>query len=130
MPRNRRGWAFGQNNEPGASTHTPLTVSLLEPALLILINEKDQHGYSLVSELESLGMGTIHQSVIYRTLREIEVLGWIHSDWQTDQTQGPPRRVYRLTDLGKKILISWKNELEKARMSIDQLVGRLDIERS
>lgn len=129
MPRNRRGWAFDQSNEPGASTHTPLTVSLLEPALLILINEKDQHGYSLVSELESLGMGTIHQSVIYRTLREIEMLGWIHSDWQTDQTQGPPRRVYRLTDLGKNILTSWKNELEKVRMNIDQLVGKLDIER-
>jgi len=130
MPRNRRGWAFDQSNEPGSSNHTPLTVSLLEPALLILINEKDQHGYSLVSELESLGMGSIHQSVIYRTLREIEVLGWINSDWQTDQTQGPPRRVYRLTDLGKNILISWKNELEKVRMNIDQLVGKLDKERS
>jgi DNA-binding PadR family transcriptional regulator len=130
MPRNRRGWAFDQSNEPGSSNHTPLTVSLLEPALLILINEKDQHGYSLVSELESLGMGSIHQSVIYRTLREIEVLGWINSDWQTDQTQGPPRRVYRLTYLGKNILISWKNELEKVRMNIDQLVGKLDKERS
>lgn len=124
MPRNRRGWNFNQQLEQGTSPHTPLTVSLLEPALLVLIGEKDQHGYSLVAELESLGMDTIHQSVIYRTLRDIESLGWVQSDWQTDQTQGPPRRVYRLTDLGKKILVLWRKDLENARQIIDQLVLR------
>jgi len=127
MPRNRRGWNFDQKFENGASPHTPLTVSLLEPAVLTLINERDQHGYSLISELESLGIDTIHQSVIYRTLREIEELGWVLSDWQTDQTQGPPRRVYRLTDLGSKILTLWKKDLEKARETIDELLNRINI---
>ena len=130
MPRNRRGWAFRENEISGVITHTPLTVALLEPALLILINEQARHGYFLMSELEMLGMGTINPSVIYRTLRELEVLGWILSDWQTEQTQGPPRRVYYLTDRGKNILNAWKNELEKARISIDQLIGRIDVERS
>jgi PadR family transcriptional regulator, regulatory protein PadR len=49
-------------------------------------------------------MGTIHPSVIYRTLREMETLEWIVSDWDADQTQGPPRRIYELTAQGEAVL--------------------------
>lgn len=121
MPRHRRGWAtgVGPNCE---DRHSPLTISLLEPALLILLKEQPRHGYTLLTDLGILGMSTLHPSVVYRTLREMEGLDWIQSDWETDQSQGPPRRTYRLTIQGEEALRNWQRELEKAQGTIMQLL--------
>jgi PadR family transcriptional regulator PadR len=124
MPRHHRGWMMGMGGGEYPMHHTPLTVSLLEPALLILIKEKARHGYTLLTDLDALGMGTIHPSVVYRTLREMEELGWIQSDWDTSQTQGPPRRIYRLASQGEEALEGWKHELGKVREIISSLLER------
>ncbi len=124
MPRHRRGWAMG-GGPHFEDRHTPLTISMLEPALLVLLKEKPRHGYTLLTDLESLGMSTIHPSVVYRTLREMEDLEWIRSDWDTSQTQGPPRRIYQLTAQGDDALQYWKHELGKTRDLISQLMDRL-----
>jgi PadR family transcriptional regulator PadR len=125
MPRHRRGWAMGvgHNHE---ERHSPLTISMLEPALLILLKEQPRHGYTLLSDLETLGMNTLHPSVVYRTLREMEGLEWIQSDWETDQTQGPPRRTYRLTVQGEEALQNWRHELEKIQNLISDLLRRIE----
>lgn len=114
MPRHRRGWGMGGGARQEFS-HTPVTTSMLEPALLVLLKEQPRHGYTLLSDLDSLGMGTLHPSVIYRVLREMEDLQWIQSDWETTQTQGPPRKTYQLTPLGNEALVNWLNELEKTQ---------------
>ncbi len=122
MPRRRRGWAMNGHHGEHHGQHTPLTISLLEPTLLLLISQKERHGYTLLNDLEQMNMGTIHPSVIYRTLRELEGLEWIQSAWDTFETQGPPRRTYTITDLGKQALINWKQQLELHQKSIDQLL--------
>jgi len=121
MPRRGRGWAI-QGEGRFEVRHTPLTVSMLEPVLLTLIQQKAQHGYSLLSELEALDLGTIHPSVVYRTLRELENLDWIESTWDTNQTQGPPRRTYNLTNQGKNALLTWQHELTKVQSVIKYLL--------
>lgn len=114
------------HGEGGApSYHTPLTMSLLEPALLILVQEQARHGYTLLQDLNQLGMGTIHPSVVYRTLRDMEELGWIASDWDTSQTQGPPRRTYRMAPPGEEALRNWRRELIHSQDLIAQLLARI-----
>ena len=125
MPRHRRGWAMGGGGEYPAR-HSPLTISMLEPALMILLKEHPRHGYTLLADLEVLGMSTIHPSVVYRTLREMEELGWIQSAWDTMQTQGPPRRIYKITAIGEDALLNWQHELGKTRDLIAQLMKRLE----
>ncbi len=126
MPRHRRGWAMG-GGPHSEDQHSPLTISMLEPALLILLKEQPRHGYTLLADLESLGMTTIHPSVVYRTLREMEGLEWIQSDWETDQSQGPPRRTYRLTVQGEEALQNWQHELGKTQELIAELLKRIEI---
>jgi len=125
MPRHGRGWAMGGGPNCG-DRHSPLTISILEPALLILLKEQPRHGYTLLGDIETLGMTTIHPSVVYRTLREMEGLEWIQSDWDTAQTQGPPRRIYRLTGQGEEALQNWRYELGKTQGLITQLLKRID----
>ena len=124
MPRRGRGWAMRAGSR-GEEIHSPLVLSLLEPTLLALLKEKPGHGYSLLSELNEIEMTTIHQSVVYRTLREMETLGWIESDWNTDQTQGPPRRTYHLTSQGEEALRYWTQELEKTDAIINKLFTKI-----
>ena len=125
MPRHGRGWAMGGGPNCG-DRHSPLTISILEPALLILLKEQPRHGYTLLGDIETLGMTTIHPSVVYRTLREMEGLEWIQSDWDTAQTQGPPRRIYRLTGQGEEALQNWRYELGKTQGLITQLLKRIE----
>lgn len=108
--------------------HSPLIVSLLEPALLILVKRQPSHGYSLLTELGALGLSTLHPSVVYRTLREMEDLQWIQSDWDTDQSQGPPRRTYHLTVQGEETLQYWKQELTRTNEVILQLLEKISVE--
>ncbi len=124
MPGHRRGWALGGGSNR-KNRHSPLTFSILEPALLILIKEQPRHGYSLLTDLNAMGLATLHPSVVYRTLREIEGLEWVESDWETDQTQGPPRRTYHLTEIGEEALQNWQLELEKNQELITDLLTRL-----
>ena len=124
MPRHGRGWAMGQG-QGQEKRHSSLIVSLLEPALLILVKNEPSHGYSLLAELGEMGIDTLHSSVVYRTLREMEELGWIQSDWETDQTQGPPRRTYHLTQQGEEALQYWKQELSRTNEIILQLRNKV-----
>ena len=124
MPRHRRGWAMGGGPHHG-ERHSPLKTSMLEPALLVLLREKPRHGYTLLNDLDALGMGTMHPSMVYRTLREMEDLAWVQSDWDTTQTQGPPRRTYNLTQQGEEVLQNWKNELENSQTFIKLLLEKI-----
>ena len=121
MPRHKRGWGI-ENGHKREKRRTPLKVALVEPALLTLIAQSPRHGYSLLSELELLGLEPLHPSVVYRTLRQMEDLEWIESEWDTDNNQGPPRRLYRLTRIGEGALLTWQEELVKAQDSIQQML--------
>jgi PadR family transcriptional regulator PadR len=96
----------------------------LEPILLQLLNQRAYHAYNLLYELEKLGLGSIHPSVVYRTLREFDDLQWVISSLDSVETQGPPRRIYELTPLGKTAWENWREELEKAEKLITHLLGK------
>jgi len=63
--------------------------------------------------------------MVYRSLRHMEVVGWVRSDWEIG-TGGPPRRVYRLTDEGRQALSTWRDELRRTRDLVSRLLNALD----
>ena len=125
MPRYRRGLAISQQTAE-QELLSPLMGSLIEPALLILLKKKPQHGYNLLDNLGSLGLSTPHPSVVYRILRDMEILQWIHSQWDAEDTQGPPRRIYSLTSNGEIALQNWLSEMQKAGELIKLLSVKTD----
>jgi len=96
-------------------------VRFLEPTLLLLLHHGPAHGYTLLSELEPFGL-EIDPSAVYRALREMEERGWVLSSWEEEHTQGPPRRVYRLTALGNERLGWWTSDLNQTAQLIDHLL--------
>lgn len=111
MDRPNAGWRWR-----GCSRRA---VRFLEPALLLLLRHSPAHGYTLLERLEALGLGGFDPTVVYRALREMEGQGWVVSTWNREQTQGPPRRVYRLTPLGDEVLRFWIQDLEETRRMVE-----------
>lgn len=96
---------------------------LLEPVLLLLLSRGPSHGYGLLDGLGDFDLGHLDPSVVYRLLREMEDAGWVNSTWDEHQTQGPPRRVYRLSAAGEQVLNQWTRDLEEWRARIDRFLG-------
>ena len=110
-----RGWRWR-----GASRRA---VRFMEPTLLLLLHHGPAHGYPLIEQLKEYGLADVDSSSVYRALREMEGRGWVVSYWDEEQTEGPPRRVYRLTALGDEVLVLWTQDLRETRDMIDYLLS-------
>jgi DNA-binding PadR family transcriptional regulator len=115
----RRGRGQGQGND---GEHSLLATRLVEPALLVFLSQGGQHGYTLLEKVDSLRFGLFHPSMVYRMLREMEEAGWVSSIWDSEQTQGPPRRVYLLTEDGYAALREWEKHLEQTQGIVSRLL--------
>ena len=98
-------------------------VRFLEPTLLLLLHHGPAHGYTLIDGLAEHGLDQVDPSAVYRALRGMEEKGWVVSRWEEEQTQGPPRRVYQLTELGDEVLRSWTRDLEETHQMIEQILA-------
>ena len=99
---------------------------VLRPSLLLLLAEKETHGYELNEQLSSLGFDSdcFDSSIIYRDLRDMEDIGLIESTWDGKESKGPKRRVYRILEEGKIQLGVWIDNLEVIQEQITQLADR------
>jgi DNA-binding PadR family transcriptional regulator len=84
----------------------PRATGTRESALLLLLHRQPAHGYTLLEQLQEFGLGGIAPSVIYRVLRDMEAREWVASKWYEEQTQEPPRRIYRITARGDEVLVT------------------------
>lgn len=75
--------------------------TLLRPALLLLLREKESHGYELMGRLSELGVEVPPTTGgLYRSLRTMAEEGLATSYWSTPD-RGPARRVYAITEKGE-----------------------------
>jgi poly-beta-hydroxybutyrate-responsive repressor len=105
--------------------HSLLATRLLEPIVLISLQNGEMHGYTILEKLDQLGLGSIHPSMVYRLLREMEEMGLVTSVWSNEETQGPPRRIYTLTQDGKEAISMWRKDLEQIKAIIEGLLTQI-----
>jgi len=87
----------------------------LKAWILVILGKGELHGYEIMSKLNEVFPGLIkckgpsHMGRGYKILRMLEMEGLITSKWEMSEG-GPARRVYRLTEEGKKV----KDEIIKS----------------
>ena len=88
----------------------------LKFVILNLLAEKPRHGYEIIKELEERVGGAYSPSpgTVYPTLALLEDLGYA-----TARTEEGNRKVYEITDEGRKYL-------EENRNTVDDIFGRVD----
>ncbi|MGC9523479.1 MAG: PadR family transcriptional regulator [Anaerolineae bacterium] len=115
--RHGRGPGHGRGRGRGRAAH------LLEPALLCSLLNGPAHGYALAEAVAAFSLEQVSLRRIYRMLSDMEEMGWVVSEWETENTQGPPRRVYALTPAGEQVLAGWMTYLRESRDAIDRLIA-------
>jgi len=88
----------------------------------LLLHQGLSHGYALLDRLQEFGLGHVDPSAVYRALRDMEDREWVTSTWDDEKTQGPPRRVYELTDQGDEALARWITDLDQTRTHISHVL--------
>ena len=120
-----RGRGLGRGRR-WAGDYSLLDVRLIEPALLAFLQSENLHGYGLLEKLETLDLGSVNPSVIYRILRDYEEIGLVTSDWDTKESQGPPRRVYAITEQGRAALKRAANSLRQTTSRIEMILSEIN----
>lgn len=112
-------------NRPGRGKNDSLTIprTLLRPAILVLLNEQDDHGYALIERLTGVGLTGVDPGGTYRVLRALEDEGFVRS-WWANADLGPPRRMYSLTGQGQEELRKSLVALAHHRDTVARVIGR------
>lgn len=99
----------------------------LEVCLLLLLEDEIGYGYGFVEQLPQFGFSEADLNIgtLYRTLRKMENEGMVTSDWEPGG-QGPRRRVYEITAIGKNKLDQWINILRMRKSRIEALIHIYD----
>jgi poly-beta-hydroxybutyrate-responsive repressor len=107
----------GSGNGGGASAHgrrraeaPGLPRQLLQPFLLLAVQQWQSHGYELIGRMAQFGFEALDRASVYRALRQLETDGLVASAWDTSK-DGPARRLYSLTDAGHDYLQVWAASL-------------------
>jgi len=118
MPRGRGAGRGGRRGH----RRRRRVMSFLQPCLLVMLHRGKTHGYNLLSGLDEFGFNPdrLDPSLVYRALREMEAAGQVTSEWD-DDSLGPQRRVYSITQEGESYLTGWMEDLSRARQEIETL---------
>src|SRR5436189_6106474 len=95
-----------------------------EPALLLLLRERPAHGYDLLERLpEITGAERVEMGNLYRLLRALEEEGVVVSEWD-DDSPGPAKRRYAITERGLQLLDQWAEALRGAQERTERFLAR------
>ena len=90
----------------------------IEPFVLAMLARGDTYGYAIIGRFEEMHIsnGPLDVGLVYRTLRDLERIGLVRSSW-AEESAGPRRRAYELTDAGFEALDDWAVVMrERARL--------------
>ena len=90
---------------------TELKRGTAELAILSVLEHGPLHGYEIGRQIEARSRGALCYTLaaLYPLLYRMEHRGWLKAGWETG-ANGKPRRCYRLTAKGKKMLTPMRAE--------------------
>lgn len=96
----------------------------LEYAILLLIRSKPYYGYEIISEIEKWDIIAAKESTVYPLLRRLLKESYLESFWEDSKEGLPPRKYYKLTQLGRDYLQCMNKEWGNLLHAISQLSQR------
>ena len=84
---------------------------------------KPMYGYQIAKQLDETGEGVLSgkQSALYPVLRNLESSGLLGSEVEPS-VSGPPRRYYKITPAGKRVLEEWSFVWTATRDFVDTVL--------
>lgn len=97
------------------------------PAFILLVLMKTPtHGLGVLNMMnEMVPNNRMDTAIIYRTLKDLENNGYIDSTWE-DSGAGPKKKVYTVTSEGEKLLVIFKDDIEKSLSNLQTFLNLYD----
>ena len=80
-----------------------LLKGVLDIMVLAVLARDEAYGYDITQQLRAAGVTDVGEASVYGTLRRLQHQNWLTSHLVAS-SQGPARRYYQLTPLGKQAL--------------------------
>lgn len=118
------GFGVGRGIGPGGGRRRR---GLVEPAVLAALAGRSAHGYDLRRAVEEItgDIVVVDPGSLYRLLRQLEQVGAVESVW-SDGEFGPQRRDYHLTERGRALLASWRDDLARRDLAFHSVIAEID----
>lgn len=98
----------------------------VDTVILKVLFEGDRYGYDLIKQINarSGGQWEIRQATLYASLKRLEKQEFISSYWDSAESEsgGGRRKYYTLTDRGREVFVTYKNEWERSRDLFGELI--------
>lgn len=97
-----------------------LRKGLLDTVILNLLQHRRCHGYEMVQALKKIDGLQIREGNIYPILARLEMDALLTSSKQPS-TDGPPRKYYEITDLGRRTAAEMNRHWDQMNASIQMM---------
>ncbi len=101
--------------------NTQFKKGVLELVVLKAIEKKDKYGYELVSEIGEVM--SINEGTMYPILKRLTIDNML-STYLIESTEGPTRKYYHLTDIGKVYLSELTAEWLEFSNNVNQYLNK------
>ena len=105
-----------------SSWKSQLRKGAAELAVLAVLSRKDKYGLQILGRVAELAGLEISEGTIYPLLNRLQRDGKIESTWIEEQGASHPRKYYRLTRDGERVLGEMRSEWKNFSASIDSLL--------
>lgn len=84
------------------SNQTQMRRGVLEYSILLILEKNDEYASSIIQKLKDVNI-IVAEGTTYPLLARLKNLGMLSYRWE-ESLQGPPRKYYTITEIGKKQL--------------------------
>jgi len=98
---------------------TQMRRGVLEYSILLILAGGDEYASSIIQKLKDVNI-IIAEGTTYPLLIRLKNLGLLSYRWE-ESTQGPPRKYYRITDLGREQLTELNAAWDELKMGIETI---------
>lgn len=98
---------------------TQMRRGVLEYSILLILASGDEYASSIIQKLKEVNI-IVAEGTTYPLLIRLKKLGLLNYRWE-ESTQGPPRKYYMITDLGREQLAELNNAWDELAKGIDTI---------
>jgi PadR family transcriptional regulator len=98
---------------------------VLDLCLLAVITDEPAYGYEMTKRLRARGLSIVGEGSIYPLLGRLERDGLVET-YRAASNGGPPRKYYRASAAGQRVLADGLAEWRAARDSVDAVFGLVE----
>lgn len=99
--------------------HSDLMRGNIDTVILKILFDGDRYGYDMIKLINAQSDREIKQPAMYACLKRLEKQGFISSYWDESESSGGRRKFYTLTERGKEVFVTYKNERERSKTLFD-----------